>query len=196
MDKVNSPEDFEKPERFKWIDDENLRVHDKHLSITELEIYDGLLGRSEDNNGHKRAFIYFRDDREFIREVSEDMRWIFDFEHVSEEELKAREIADSVRSQYVITPAAALRRRDYDKVDNLIMERAHDPSGPALVRTYTPTRLNLSKVHIRMSRSPYVVLCSRAGKSEVERETGRDRDRDREQDSGDHGPGEVGEVGE
>ena len=140
MDKVNTPQDFEKPERFAWIQDGNLGVHAKKLSITELEIYDDLLGRGEDNQGHKRAFVYFRDDQEFINEVDPDMRWIFDFEHISEEDVKMRGLTDSVKVQYVITPEATLRRRDYDNVNDLIRKRANDPSGPALVRTYTPTR--------------------------------------------------------
>jgi len=39
MDKVNTPESFERPERFKWIDDETLRVQDKKLSITGVYTY-------------------------------------------------------------------------------------------------------------------------------------------------------------
>jgi hypothetical protein len=139
MDTVNKPEAFEKPERFAWIEDEDLGVHDKKLSITELEIYHGLLGRREDNQDCKRVFVYFRDDQEFITEVDHDMRWIFEFEHISEEDVQTRGIADSVKVQYAVTPEAPLRRRDYDEVDKLIRKRAGDASSPALVRTYTPT---------------------------------------------------------
>ena len=139
MDAVNKPKVFEKPERFAWIEDTNLGVHEKKLSITELEIYHALLGRREDNQDFKRAFVYFRDDQEFINKVDAGMRWIFDFDHISEEDVQTRKIADSVKVQYAITPEAALRRRDYDQVDKLIRKRASDTSGPVLVRTYTPT---------------------------------------------------------
>ena len=140
METINTPEQYEKPERFAWIQDKDLGVKDKKLSITELEIYDGLLGRSEDNQGAKRAFFYFRDDHEFMQDVEPHMRWIFDFEHISEEDVVARGLGDSLKPQYVITPEADLRKRDYDNVDDLIRKRASDPSGPALVRTYTPKR--------------------------------------------------------
>ena len=140
MDQINKPEDFEEPERFKWIQDERLRMHDRKLSITELEIYDGLLGRSEDNGGHKRAFVYFREDQDFITQVDAGRRWIFDFEHISQEEVRNQGIPDAVKIQYEISPEASLRRRDYDEVNRLIKQRASDSSGPVLVRTYTPTR--------------------------------------------------------
>ena len=109
MDKVNTPESFERPERFKWIDDETLRVQDKKLSITELEIFHGLLGRREDNQDCKRVFVYFRDDQEFIAEVNRDMRWIFDFEHISEEDVQTRHMTNSklftIRSRHLARDA-------------------------------------------------------------------------------------------
>ena len=51
QDSMSMSHDFEHPERFHWIDNKELRK--KKLSITELEIYQGLLGRTEDHRGHK-----------------------------------------------------------------------------------------------------------------------------------------------
>ena len=144
MDAINKPDAFEKPGRFRWIEDEDLGVRDKKLSITELELYHGLLGRSEDNHGHTRSFVYFREDGEFMKEVDDDMHWIFDFEHISAEDVEDQGLPDSVKIQYQITPEAALRRKDYHEVNRLIKQRANDSSGVALVRKYTPNRYRFS----------------------------------------------------
>ena len=75
-----------------------------------------------------------------MKEVEDDMRWIFDFEHISEEDVEDQGLPDSVKIQYQITPEAALRRKDYHEVNRLIKQRANDSSGVALVRKYTPSR--------------------------------------------------------
>ena len=109
------------------------------LSITELEIFHGLLGRNEDNNGHKRAFFYFRNDEDYISKVDWDMRWLFDFEHITEKEACERNLSDAVKRQYAISDDAVLIRKHYQHVDNEIHKRAGEASGPALVRHYAPS---------------------------------------------------------
>ena len=99
----------------------------------------GLLGRDEANQGHKRVFFYFRDDSEFLPKVGEDMRWVFDFEHITEEEARQRELSDQVKLQYSISSEAVGSRRDYDEVNRSIHERAREPAGPTVVRSYTPS---------------------------------------------------------
>ena len=169
MDEVNEPKDFEKPERFGWIENEGLGVREKKLSITELEIYHGILGRSEDDHGCKRAFVYFRDDHEFIGKVDRDMQWIFDFEHISQEDVQKRGIANSVKVQYEITPDAPQRRRDYDNVDKLIQERANNTSGPVLARKYTPTSVSETRITGRANGKRFGVGYV-AGLQELERQ--------------------------
>ena len=137
QDAYNNPEDFEKPERFDWITCADLRQ--MPLSITELEIYHGCLGRRENNNGHRRAFFYFRKDEEYISKVDPDMRWLFEFEHITEEEAHARNLSDAVKKQYTISKDAARIRHTRQHVDNQIHQRSLDPVGPALVRHYAPS---------------------------------------------------------
>jgi len=137
QDAYNNPEDFEKPECFDWITCADLRQ--MPLSITELEIYHGCLGRRENNNGHRRAFFYFRKDEEYISKVDPDMRWLFEFEHITEEEARARNLSDAVKKQYTISKDAARIRHTRQYVDNQIHQRSLDPAGPALVRHYAPS---------------------------------------------------------
>ena len=137
QDKCNEPIDFEKPERFTWISHSSLCK--MKLSITELEIYHGCLGREEPNNGHKRAFFYFRKDEEYISKVDPDMRWLFMFEHMSEDEARELNLSDAVKKQYTITEDAARIRKDYKHVDSEIHRRSLDKLGPVVVRDYSPS---------------------------------------------------------
>jgi len=137
QDAYNKPEDFENPERFDWIT--RLDHREMKLSITELEIYHGCLGRRENNNSHKRAFFYFRKDEEFISKVDPDMRWLFEFEHITDEEARLRHLSDAVKKQYTISKDATCIRESYERIDIEIHKQALDPAGHLLVHTYAPS---------------------------------------------------------
>jgi hypothetical protein len=131
QDQVDAADQFEQPSRFGWLDE----VRKMKLSITELEIFHGLLGRQEPNHGHVRSFVYFRSDDEFIEQIDADRRWLFECEHKASPE----GIPENVVKQYSIRVDAAQIKVDFDALNEAIRARAKGPDSPVKVYNYHPT---------------------------------------------------------
>jgi hypothetical protein len=125
----------------------------KHMSITEMEIFHGLIGRMEKNFGHQRAFVYFRQDAEFMGKVDPDKRWLFEFEYVTEEERKAKEVAQEAPEQFTVRADAADVQKGYRYVDSCIRDLAARPGSVVKVCDYTPTSVNRKLTRITGMRA-------------------------------------------
>jgi hypothetical protein len=141
---IDPPTRFNCPERFNWVG----TVAERQLSITELEIFHGILGRDENTNGCVTGFVYFRDDTEFMPKCPDDLKWIFDFEQVTEQQ----SLRKSSPEQYSVTEAAPKIKSDFDWVNKSLQTHASRPGSGLKAHTYTPSSINYKLTRITKDR--------------------------------------------
>ena len=101
-----------------------------------------MLGRNKNaQNGHKRAFIYHRDDSMFRDEFKNNpLKWVFDFEYVSPEVLETLPAPD--QKQYNPHVSANNVREEVEGMEARLREQATEPGSAVVYRQYRPTSVN------------------------------------------------------
>eukprot|EP00052_Salpingoeca_macrocollata_P020307 m.170390 g.170390 ORF g.170390 m.170390 type:complete len:1854 (-) comp21223_c1_seq1:109-5670(-) len=130
QDKYDPPESYVHPEYFGWL---RQVCTNAPVSITSLEVYHAVLGCTRDQesvaNGPHALILYRKP--EFKQKVPQGMRWLFDFEYLTEN----AKVDAAVEHQYTRTDEYQNYKTDLDAMNAQLRESP----DVAIFKEYAPT---------------------------------------------------------